>query len=225
MLPSQKGSYPHPRWGVAIAGSAGAIPPLQTIVRSLSPSMDAAYLIAIHYPQDAVSRLSEILARQARVVVSRARDGEPLERGHVYVAPAHPNHLVIEDMTLRLVAPATRSRFSALPAANPIFESLAKAFGSRAIGVVLSGANENGAEGLRRIKEAGGFALVQSPLEASHRRMPEAALRAAKADWCGSAVELAALLRELCSGERQPAGLGEIPGRVAQPLEHTNGDT
>lgn len=198
--PAQSARYP--RWLVAIAGSAGALQPLRQLVDNLSPDMNAAYIVVIHYPQDAVSRLAEILARHAQVTVSTARDHDVPERGHVYVAPSGPNHVRLLGGSIRLI-PA-QSRHS--PLANPLFDSVASAFGAKSIAVVLSGSSENGAAGVRTIKAAGGLVLVQSPLEAEHSRMPEGALRAASVDLCAGIAELSAQLRGICLDHPEHAG-------------------
>jgi two-component system chemotaxis response regulator CheB len=181
---------------VAIAGSAGAFKPLKVIIDALPRSLNAAVLVVVHYPPEFESALPQLLARSASLPVSRAREGERIEAGHVYVAPAGRHHLTVEGTTLHLRPGPPVHRHS--PAADPLFQSLSHAFGKRSIGVVLSGADANGAAGLREVELAGGAALIQSPKEAQHARMPESALANTRVNLCAPARELAMRLVELC---------------------------
>jgi two-component system chemotaxis response regulator CheB len=111
--------------------------------------------------------------------VCEAEDKQPIERRHLYVAPPD-YHLLIED---RAFALSTDVRVQyARPSIDVLFESAADAYGDCAIGIVLTGANADGALGLAAIKNAGGVAIVQSPAEAEKREMPEAAIAATHAD-------------------------------------------
>jgi two-component system chemotaxis response regulator CheB len=123
--------------------------------------------------------LGQLLQHHTRRVVGDPDDKTPLERDHVYLGPPD-YHVLVEDghLALSTDAPVQFAR----PSIDVLFESAADTYGERAIGIVLTGANSDGAAGLARIKDRGGVAIVQDP-ETSHKRaMPDAALAATAAD-------------------------------------------
>ena len=117
--------------------------------------------------------LERVLARHSEIAVVTATDKEPLAPGCVYVAPAD-YHLLVEDghASLNTEAPVEFSR----PSIDVLFESVADAYGPRAVGVLLTGANHDGAAGLARIAAAGGFTVAQDPATAERPEMPAAAI-------------------------------------------------
>jgi two-component system chemotaxis response regulator CheB len=125
-----------------------------------------------HRGRDSQALLADLLQDRTRLLVSEPDDKEPLLPGHVYVAPAD-YHLLVDDgyLTLEMDAPVRHSR----PSIDVTFTSAAATFGRRAIGVVLTGANADGARGLRSIADNGGTAIVQDPESAEMPVMPRAA--------------------------------------------------
>jgi two-component system chemotaxis response regulator CheB len=190
-----------PTWLIVIAGSAGALSALRAIARELTPNLDAAVVVLTHRPPDYRSHLAEILRRSGPLPATDAQDGEPLEAGRIYVVPSGHTHLRVAGDTLRLVdgPPIAFNR----PAADPLFESAAQAFGDRAIGVILSGGSQNGSAGLGAIHAAGGATLVQDLTEAEQATMPGSALRAVPTSFVAPARVLGARLAALC---RSPGG-------------------
>ena len=122
-------------------------------------------------------------------------DKQPIERGHVYLAPPD-YHLLVEGehLALSVEAPVAFSR----PSIDVLLESAAEAYGERCVGVVLTGANEDGARGLARIRELGGAAIVETPDTAERPEMPRAALAAVPDARVARLDEIAPLLVELC---------------------------
>jgi len=179
---------------IAIGASAGGIDPLIEVVRALPEGLPAALLVVVHLLPTAVSRLAPILDRAGSLEATSALDGEPIEHGHVYVAPPD-RHLLMRggDLQLTDAPPENRHR----PAINPLFRSVARHAGRRAIGVVLSGSQADGAEGLRVLKEHGGATVVQDPEDARYPSMPRQACSAAEIDHVVAAAGLAAVLSEL----------------------------
>ena len=158
---------------IVIGGSAGALEALGVILHALPAGFRVAVVIVLHVPPHRPSFLARVLANKTVLRVKEVDDKEPVTGGTVFVAP--PNyHLLIERdrrFALSMDAPVNFSR----PAIDVLFESAAETYGAALAGVVLSGANEDGARGLRRIKESGGLALVQSPESAQMPTMPLAA--------------------------------------------------
>ena len=169
---------------------------MSTLLVGLSPELETAIVVAQHRgPTSSRGSLEALLERHAGRPVSEPHDKEPIERRHVYVAPAD-YHLLVEDGHFAL---STDSRVQySRPSIDVLFESVAEAYGERAIGIVLTGANEDGAAGLAAIKERGGVAVVQDPETAERRTMPDAALAATVADAVLPLDEIPKFLYGLC---------------------------
>ena len=162
---------------VVIGASWGGLHALTTIVQALPPTLAAPILIVQHRSKDAAGLLAELLQDVTPLPVLEVEDKEPLVDGQVYVAPPD-YHVLVDDGHLALSTDAA-VRYSR-PSIDVSLASAADAFEARAIGVVLTGANDDGARGLRHIVERGGWGIVQSPETAEVRTMPEAALRAVR---------------------------------------------
>jgi two-component system chemotaxis response regulator CheB len=161
---------------IAIGGSAGAVEALQVLLGDLTRRLSPAIVVILHLPSHAKGILPEVLASPLRPPMKVAEDKEPVTPGHVYFATAG-YHLLVEvggSFALSIDEPVHYSR----PSIDVLFETIAEAYGPRAMGIVLSGANSDGAAGLQAIAEAGGVAVVQRPDSAEVATMPEAALRA-----------------------------------------------
>jgi two-component system chemotaxis response regulator CheB len=125
------------------------------------------------------AQLAHILSSHTRRVVSDPDDKTELRNDHVYLGPPD-YHMLVEDghIALSTDAPVSYAR----PSIDVLFESAADAYGERTIGIVLTGANTDGARGLARIKNQGGVAIVQDPASSTRRAMPDAAIAATHAD-------------------------------------------
>ncbi len=194
---------------VVVGASAGGIEALRTLAATLPADLPASLVVVQHIGASAPSILADILARAGPLLAGFARDGEAIERGRIYVAPPD-RHLLVESSVLRLQAGPRQNRHR--PAIDPLFRSAARAFGPRVIGVILSGALDDGTEGLRVVKEAGGVALVQDPEEAIFPGMPESALARVRVDRCLPIRELAMLIGKLCLEEvaEQPPAASSV---------------
>jgi two-component system, chemotaxis family, protein-glutamate methylesterase/glutaminase len=158
---------------VVIGGSAGALQVLERILSAL-PNDFPALCVVLHSRGDGESLLARTLARWTRQPVKDAETQEKAKPGHVYVAPPDYHLLVEGDGTLTLTN--DEAVCFSRPSIDVLFASAAEAFGARCIGILLSGANDDGAEGLRRIVAHGGIGLVQAPDTAEFARMPLAAI-------------------------------------------------
>lgn len=181
---------------IFIAGSAGSLSALQRLFAALSPDIDAAVMITTHLPPTHRSLLPQILGRITPLPVSTARQGERLERGRVYVAPPGYHHVIVRNGCVQL-KPHHRWAPRGV-SADPLLVSAAADFGAAAVAVVLSGANTNGAAGVRAVRAAGGTAVAQSPSDAAFSVMPRAALHAG-VDYSGSAEDIGRYLSGLCA--------------------------
>ncbi|MBT9236029.1 chemotaxis protein CheB [Pseudomonas inefficax] len=159
---------------VVIGASAGGVTALFSVLGALPAGLGIPVICVLHLPDDRHSQLAEVLQRRLRRPVCEARDKQPLRAGQIYVAgPGY--HLSVErDLTLSLSQepPVHFSR----PAIDYLFMSAADAYGAGLLGMLLTGANEDGAEGLAYIKHNGGRTVVQDPRDAQVALMPEAAL-------------------------------------------------
>ena len=183
---------------IVIGGSAGSHSALRQIMSDLPSGLKATILVATHVPTSSPSHLADSLASAGPLPVSQAVDGQPLETGMVYTA-VPDRHLLLVDGIMRL-GEGPRENMTR-PAIDPLFRSAALAYGSRTVGVVLSGMLNDGASGLFAIKACGGTAIVQHPLDAVSDQMPRAALEAVAPDEVAFASELGALLAQISATE------------------------
>lgn len=183
---------------IVIGASSGGLQPLQRLLADLPGDLQAAVFVVLHV--GATSHLAEILNYTTTLPVARARSGQPIELGRVYVA-GPGCHLLLHDSHV-LLRRGPRENL-ARPAIDPLFRSAACSFGARVIGVVLSGALNDGTAGLRAIKRCGGIAVVQTPSDAAVSAMPLTALQHVSVDHVAPASALGGLLTQL-TGE--PAG-------------------
>lgn len=178
---------------VVIGGSAGAIDVLRTVFRSLEAGFSPAMAVVVHVPADGRALLPEIFATPRGLRMKLAEDKEPIESGTVYFAPPD-YHLLVEKTRTFALSLDERVHYSR-PAIDVLFESAADAYGDRLLGVILSGANDDGARGLAAVAAAGGATLVQSLDSSDMKPMPAAALQAAPGSLVVNASALADALR------------------------------
>lgn len=159
---------------IVVGASWGGLDALTVLVRGLPAGFEVPVAIVQHRAPDAQSFLSDLLQQWTGRKVLEPEDKEPIEPGHIYIAPAN-YHLLVETghFSLTTEAPVRYSR----PSIDVMFGSAAHAYGRRLIGVVLTGANEDGSRGLQCVEEYGGYCVVQDPATAEVATMPEAALR------------------------------------------------
>ncbi len=181
---------------VVVGASWGGLRALQTLLRDLPADLGVAIAVAQHRTAESPRRsLESILQEQTRMRVLEAGDKEPIEPGHVYLAPPD-YHLLVERGSFALSVDE-RVQF-ARPSIDVLFQSAADAYGERVIGIVLTGANEDGAAGLAAVKRRGGVAVVQDPVTAEAGAMPEAALKRTAADAVLPLEEIGAFVYRLC---------------------------
>ena len=181
---------------VAIGTSWGGLEVLREILRELPAELDAGVVIAQHRsPESHPTAMLDLLGEVTRLRVTEAADKDEIRPGTVYLA-APDYHLLVEPglMTLSTDEPVLYAR----PSIDVLFETAAESYRERCIGVVLTGANDDGARGLARVVELGGAAIVQDPETAKRDEMPRAALRTTPSARVTPVADIAPLLVDLC---------------------------
>jgi two-component system chemotaxis response regulator CheB len=157
---------------IAIGASAGSLDAVRLITEALPRECAAAIAVVFHTGRHP-NNLPEILSWHGKLPVIFGEEGADLEPGRIYVAP--PDHHMLLEKPSRIRVIRGEPVHNTRPAVDPLFASAAATFGPRVVGVILSGRGKDGADGLRTIKNHGGLALVQDPVEAPEPQMPTAA--------------------------------------------------
>src|SRR5689334_15979995 len=165
---------------VVVGGSWGAFQVLSALLPALPRELHVPVAVVLHLPSDSPGVFPGALGARAQVPVKEAEDKEPMASGTVYLAPAG-YHLPVEaDRSFALAQ--DEPVFFSRPSIDVLFESAADTFESGLLGVLLSGASEDGAAGLRAIQAAGGRVVVQDPESAESPIMPRAGIAACAPD-------------------------------------------
>ena len=196
-----------PVWVILIAASAGGVPALQTLVRSLPATLPAAVVLVLHRPKSPESVLGKILARVSALPIASPMFGEAIRPGRVYIA--RPDlHLTIRPTGRFSYSDGSRVR-GVLSSANPLFESAARVFKERTIAVVLTGSGLDATDGVQTVKASGGTVIVQDPATAFSSGMPSAAIRTGVVD---RVLSLEAIGPALVEMTLHPPGAGARVG-------------
>ncbi|HWC81745.1 MAG TPA: chemotaxis protein CheB [Pseudonocardiaceae bacterium] len=188
---------------IVVGASAGGVEALRELTAGLPIDLPAAVLVVLHLPPGRGSALDAILDRVGPLPAVTARHGERLQAGTVYTA-VPDQHLLVEADRIALSHGATENGYR--PSVDALFRSAAMAWGSRVIGVVLSGTLGDGTVGLLAIKSRGGLAVVQDPRDALHRGMPDSALAQVTVDRVLSAQKLGGALADMAQPPDRPSG-------------------
>lgn len=192
---------------VVIGASAGGIEPLIALIGRLPAGLATSVFVVVHTPPQAASRLPQILDRAGELPAAHAEDGEAIVPGRIYVAPPD-RHLLVRRGAVE-VSRGPRENHSR-PAIDPLFRSAARSYGSRVVGVILSGALYDGAAGLLAVKERGGVAIVQDATEATISSMPLRALNLVDADLVLPAAEIGDAIARYAQGDAaEPEAQGD----------------
>jgi two-component system, chemotaxis family, protein-glutamate methylesterase/glutaminase len=184
---------------VAIGASAGGVQALCELLPALSPASQAAIFVVLHLPRDRPSLLVDVFSKRCGLDVREAEDKEPVAPGTVYFAP--PNYHLLVDAGPQLALSADDLVNHSRPSIDVLFDSAAQVYREHLLGIILSGANEDGAEGLAAVHDAGGLTVVQEPQTAQSSAMIFSALDRRPADLVLDLPGIAALLQRLCPGE------------------------
>ncbi len=180
---------------VVVGTSAGGMDALSRLVPQFPADFPSAIFIVQHMAADATGdMLVKTLGEKGNLPCKHPKDGEKIETGHIYIAPSD-HHMLVEQGVILVTKGARENR--SRPSIDPLFRSAAVAYGSGAIGVVLTGYLDDGTSGLMAIKRCGGTCIVQDPKDAAYPDMPQSALNNLKVDHCVPLAHMGALLVDL----------------------------
>ncbi len=179
---------------IVVGASAGGVEALIKLVRGLSKDLQASVFIVLHLPAQGPSVLPNILNHASILNAQHAIDQQKIEMGKIYIAPPD-HHLLVEQGLMRVVGGPKENRHR--PAIDALFRSAAIAYGAQVVGVVLTGALDDGTAGLLAIKQRNGITIVQDPNDAIYADMPRSALKHVAVDYCVPIVEIGPLLVRL----------------------------
>ncbi len=159
---------------IVIGASAGGLHALTRILQPLPGGFPVPVMVVQHRARDERNLLEEVLQQKCKVRIKQADEKEAIEKGVVYFAPPDYHLLIENDRTFSLSfdAPVNFSR----PSIDVLFETAADVFEERLLGIILTGANNDGAAGIRKISMRGGVTIAQSPETADYADMPKAAI-------------------------------------------------
>lgn len=180
---------------VVIGASAGGVEALSVLLPALHPGTAAAVFIVVHLPRDRDSLLPDIFSRKCALRVREAEDKEPVAPGTVYFAPN--NYHLLVDQGPQLALSVDELVHHSRPSIDVLFESAAEVYRRRLLGIVLTGANEDGAQGLAAVHEAGGTTIVQDPDSAQAPQMVLSAIKRRRPDHVLTLQGIALALRTL----------------------------
>ena len=185
---------------VAVAASAGGVQALQAFVGELPPDFPVPVLVVQHLDPRHETTLADILDRRSTMRVKLAEAGEHAKRGTVYIAPPN-HHLLVDEHGVLSLSDRARTHF-VRPSADLLFESIAEAYGERAIVCVLTGTGRDGADGVRAVKAQGGTVIVEDPETARFPGMPGAAVGTGHADLVRSLHDIPTAIHDLLVATR-----------------------
>lgn len=181
---------------IVIGASLGGLNALKVILAGLPKNLPLAVAIAQHRHKSSDGELVDFLQRQSLLPVVEAEDKQAIVPGQITIAPADYHLLLEKDhFALSTEAPVSYAR----PSIDVLFESAADAYGEQVIGVILTGASQDGSQGLAKIQSCGGLTIVQEPESAECRVMPDAAISAVVRAKILSLPEIAPFLDNICS--------------------------
>jgi two-component system chemotaxis response regulator CheB len=180
---------------VVIGASAGGVEALNEILPALPATFRPAVLIVLHLPRERPSLLVEIYEKRCALPIREADDKEPVEPGTVYFAP--PDYHMLVEKSRQIALSTDEPVHFSRPSIDVLFESAADVYGERLLGIILTGANEDGAAGLHAIHRAGGVTVVQQPDSAKVPLMVVSALQRNPADFILSLPAIGELLKGL----------------------------
>ena len=178
---------------IVIGVSMGGFDAISKILTPLPLTFPLPIIIVQHISPDIYDRfIIQYLNRKCRLKVKEAYDKESIKSGYVYFAPAN-YHLLIEKKLTFSLSDDKKVKYCR-PSVDVLFETAAEAYNEFLIGIILTGANDDGADGIKKIKKRGGLTIVQNPKAATAPQMPQAAINSSKIDYILTLSEIAELL-------------------------------
>ena len=193
---------------IVVGTSAGGVEALQRLVAGLPRDLPAAVFVVAHIPPWGKSNLPAIITRKGSLLALQAEPEQRFQQGRIYIAPPD-YHILLERESIRLWRGPKENRHR--PSINALFRSAAVAHKERVIGVILSGALDDGSTGLWWVEQFGGLAIVQDPREAAFADMPQSALEHVEVDSVSRLAEMGSLLAGLAMGNGKKAASRLMP--------------
>ena len=195
---------------IVIGGSKGSINAMKKLLPELNPDLNASVFFVNHLAPDSPNYFPNFFRDKSALEVKSAEDGEEIKKNRVYLAK--PDfHLILEDNKIKLTRGPYENRWR--PSIDPLFRSAAAVYGTRCVGIILSGYLDDGVSGLSAIKSCGGVTIVQDPEEAEYTDMPESALKVLQPDYILKADEIPEVLYRL-SNQPVDARLPSTPKEI-----------
>lgn len=180
---------------IVIGASAGGVEAVGQLLAAVPPDFVPAMLVVLHLPPEGPNALASVFSRRCALPVKEAEDKENIMPGTVCVSPADYHLLVEPDFSLSLSRDEVRHY--SRPSIDMLFESAALAYRKKLLAILLTGANADGAEGMKQVQECGGRCWVQDPAEALSSAMPEAALQLITPERVLPLQDMAAALKQI----------------------------
>src|SRR5258708_19998186 len=186
-----------PRDIVVIGASRGGVEAIRGIVAALPPNLQSTLLIVLQISPTHASLFRAVFSRAGPVPGEQGRNGTGVERGRIYVAPPD-HHMTVGPIGFIRLDQGPKEHHTR-PAADPLFRSAASIYGSRVMGIILTGGGSDGTKGLIAVEQAGGLAIVQDPGDARDPGMPMSALLRDNPDLCLPLSEIPGVIIRLSS--------------------------
>jgi two-component system chemotaxis response regulator CheB len=180
---------------VVIGGSAGSLDVILKIVAAVQDAVDVAFIVVVHRAKTGDSILADLLSTQTKLAVKEVEDKEQILPGTIYIAPPDYHLLLENEYTFSLDA-SEKVHYSR-PSIDVTFESAAFVYKTTLVGILLSGANADGAVGIKTIADAGGYTIVQQPATAEVSYMPQRALSIARVNKVLDGEEIGGFLNRI----------------------------
>ncbi len=181
---------------LVIGGSAGSIQVLKTILKNIRRPLNIPIIVGMHrMAHDSTSNLVKVIQYSTPMPVLEPHNGQVLLPNHVYIAPAD-YHLVVETNQTASLSRTPLVHYSR-PSIDVLFMSISEVFKAKAIGVLVTGANKDGATGLKMIKQQGGIAIIQDPADCFIDTMTQEALKVTSVDYILKANEITEVVEQL----------------------------
>lgn len=204
---------------IVIGASAGGVEALSKLVSLLPANLPASLFVVMHFPAQGTSILPQILNRYTTLPAHHALDQEPIQPGQIYVVP--PNcHLLLRPGYVYLSRGPREHGHR--PSIDALFRSAARAYGSRVVGIILSGTMDDGSAGVIVIKDRGGITMVQDPKEALFSGMPRSAIETTKVDHILTLTEIASQLTRLAN-QAVPQAANQAVNQTGYQTGHQTG--
>jgi two-component system chemotaxis response regulator CheB len=182
---------------IAIGTSAGGLFALSYLFKKLPSDYSIPIVVVQHRSKDQKDLLEEVLQTKCKIKIKQADEKEKIKDGHVYIAPPDYHLLVENDMTFSLSS--DELVLYSRPSIDVLFESAAMVYRNKLVGIILTGANKDGALGISAIRKNGGLTIAQNPVEALYSFMPEASIETKKVEHIWTLAEIESFLLKITS--------------------------